>query len=73
MLSPTEKYEIALIICSLDSTKLVGPNSIPSKKLKLLRNHTSCQLIDIFNMPFTSGVLPSALKLAKVVTIHKKT
>ena len=32
----------------------------------------SCQLVDIFNILFTSGVSPSALKIAKVVSVHKK-
>ena len=65
-------HEIALIISSLDSTKSVGPSSIPPKILKLLKNDTSCQLVDILNMSFTSGVFPSALKIAKVVPVHKK-
>ena len=70
--SPTDKDEIALIISLLDSTKSVGPNSIPTEILKLLKNNNSCQIVDILNMSFTSGVFPSALKLAKVIPIHKK-
>ena len=57
---------------SLDSTKSVGPNSIPTKILKLLKNDISGQLVDIFNMSFTSGIFPSALKLAKVIPVYKK-
>ena len=71
-IGPTDKDEIALIISSLDSTKSIGPNSIPTKILKLLKNDISCQLIDIFNMSFMSGVFPFALKLAKVVPVHEK-
>ena len=59
-LSPTDKHELALIISSLDSTKSVGPNSIPTNILKLLKNGISCQLADILNMSFTSGVFLSA-------------
>ena len=70
--SPTDRDEIALIISSLDSTKSVGPNIIPTKILKLLKNDISCQLVDIFNMSFTSGVFPTAIKIAKVVSVHKK-
>ena len=44
----------------------------PTKLLKLLVNDISSQLADISNMSFTSGVFPSALKIAKVVRIHKK-
>ena len=57
--SPIDKYEIALIISSLDSTKSVGPNSIPTEILKLLKNNNSCQIVDILNMSLTSGVFPS--------------
>ena len=35
-LSPTDKYEIINIISSLDPIKSTGPNSIPTKILKLL-------------------------------------
>ena len=72
IISPTDKDEIALMISSLDSTKSVGPNGIPTKILKLLKNDISCQLVDIFNMLFTSGVFPYTLKIAKVVPVHKK-
>ena len=37
---------------------IVGPNSILIKILKFLKNDISCQLTDIFNMLFTSGVFP---------------
>ena len=57
---------------SLDSTKSVGPKITPTKTLKLLKNDISCQLADIFNMSFASGAYPSALKITKVVPVHKK-
>ena len=38
----------------------------------MLKNDVSCQLVNIFNMSFTSSVFPSALKLAKVFPVHKK-
>ena len=71
-LSPTDKYEIINIISSLDPNKSTGPNSIPTKILKLLKNDISTQLSDIFNVSFSTGVFPSILKIAKVVPIHKK-
>ena len=49
-LTPTDKNEIAFIISSLDSHKSSGPNSIPVKILKLLKNDISQQLSDIFNV-----------------------
>ena len=71
-LSPTDKYEIINIISSLDPNKSTGPNSIPTKILKLLKNDISTQLSDIFNVSFSTGVFPSILKRAKVVPILKK-
>ena len=71
-LTPTDKNEISLIISSLNSHKSSGPNSIPVKILKLLKNDISQQLSDIFNMSFPTGQFPSVLKIAKVIPIHKK-
>ena len=50
---------------SLDSNKSSGPNSIPVKILKLLKNDICHQLSDIFN-------IPSVLKITKVIAIYKK-
>ena len=70
--SPTDKKEIESVISSLDSNKLVGPNSIPTKILKLLKNDISSRLSEIFDISFSSGVFPSILKTAKVIPVHKK-
>ena len=69
--SPTDKTEIEDVILSLDSNKSIGPNSIPTKILKLLKDDISSQLSEIFNISFSS-VFPSILKTAKVIPIHKK-
>ena len=71
-LTPTDKNEIAFIKSSLDSYKSSGPNSIPVKILKLLKNDISQQLSDIFNMSFLTGQFPSVLKIAEVIPMHKK-
>ena len=71
-LSPTSKYEIQNIISSLNSNKSVGPSSIPTRILKLLKNDISTQLIDIFNISFSTGIFPTILKVAKVVLVHKE-
>ena len=68
---PTDKTEIENVISSLDSNKPVGPNSIPTKVLRLLKNDISSQLSEIFNISFSSGVFPSTLKTAKVIPVHK--
>ena len=56
----------------MNSNKSVGPNSIPTRILKLLKNNISTQLADIFNISFSTGVFPTILKVAKVVPVHKK-
>ena len=71
-LSPTDKCEIINIIFSLDPNKSTGPNNVPTKILKLLKNYISTQLSDIFNASFSTGIFPSILKIAKVVPIYKK-
>ena len=70
--STTDKTEIESVISSLDSNKSVGPNSIPTKILKLLKSNVPSQLSEICNISFFSGVFPSMLKIAKVIPIHKR-
>ena len=71
-LSPTDKNEIISIISALDSQKASGPNSIPIKILKLMKNDISDQLAVLFNLSFTTGSFPTILKTSKVTPICKK-
>ena len=71
-ITPTDAHEVNLIISSLNSDKSTGPNSLPTKIFKLLKNDISTHLADIFNLSFSSGVFPSILKIAKVIPVHKK-
>ena len=72
LVSPTDKTEIENVISSLDFDKSVGPNSIPTKVLKFLKNDMSSQLSEIFIISFFSGVFPSILKTAKFIALRKK-
>ena len=47
-IQPTDSDEIANIISTLNMNKSSGPNSIPYKKLNLLKNNISKQLADLF-------------------------
>ena len=47
-ITPTDAHEVN-IISSLNSDKSTGPNSLPTKILKLLKNEISTHLADIFN------------------------
>ena len=53
---PTDSEDGVSIISSLSDNKSSGPNSIPSKILKLLKKDISIQLADIFNLSFSSGI-----------------
>ena len=57
---------------SLNSNKASDPNSIPCRILFPLKNEILKQLVDLFNLSFMTGVLPSVLKTAKVVPVLKK-
>ena len=71
-ISPTDSNEISDIISNLKSGKSQGPNGIPTKILLLLKNEISNILADLFNKSFINGIFPSALKIAKIIPIHKK-
>ena len=65
------RFNISFFESAIDSNKSAGPNSIPTKALKLLKNDISSQVSGIFNISFSSSIFPSILKTAKVITIHK--
>ena len=64
-ITPTDSEELISIISSLNDNKPSGPNSIPTRILKLLKKDTLTQLVDIFNLSFSSGIYPSPLKTIK--------
>ena len=57
---------------SLNPSKAIGPNSIPTKILKLLINDVSSQLTELFNLSFSRGVFPLILKTSNVIHVYKK-
>ena len=71
-ITPTDAHKVNLIISSLNSDKSTGPNSLPIRIFKLLKNEISTHLAEIFSLSFLSGVFPSILKIAKVIPVHKK-
>ena len=72
IITPTDAHEVNIIISSINSNKSTGPNSLPTKILKLLKNGISTHLAAIFNLSFSSGVFPFLLKIAKVIPVLKK-
>ena len=65
-LTPTLPDEIQEIIKSLNNKKATGPNSIPTKVLKVFSKTISIPLANLINLSFECGIFPMSLKL-----IHK--
>ena len=62
--------EVLEIINQLEN-KSAGPNSIPVNLLKLIPDLIIVPLCKIISNSFSSGVFPDALKICKVIPIHK--
>ena len=62
--------DVIKIIQSLPS-KGTGPTSIPLRMLKVAADLIAIPLCYIINISFTTGVFPDALKVAKVLPLHK--
>ena len=63
--------EITDIIKSLNASKSTGPSSIPTKLLLLIPDLIILPLCKIINNSFMTGIFPDALKIVKVIPIHK--
>jgi len=72
IIKPTDSKEIEQIIKEFDTSKSVGPNSLPPKVLKLISSLISKPLADICNKSFITGIFPILLKISKINPIHKK-
>ena len=72
MISPTSNNEIIDIISNMDTSKSVGPNSIPNQLIQSIKNSIATPLANIFNKSFLSGIFPDFFKLTKIIPIHKK-
>ena len=69
----TNSEEVISIISSLSDNKSSGPNSIPTRILKLLKKDISTHLVDIFNLYFSSENTLLLYKLLKLLPYIKKT
>lgn len=66
MLTPTCRQEMAEIIGSLKPKSSAGYDEISAKLLKFCESELIDPLVNITNKSFSSGIFPSALKIAKV-------
>ena len=64
--------DIIEIISNLKHKKSVGPNSIPTKILRLLTGDISEHLSIIFNTSFATGIFSEKLNVAKDIPIYQK-
>ena len=71
-LSPVTANEIEVEIAKLNTSKAVGPSSIPIVILKILKCELSGPLETIFNSSFLTGIVPDKFKMARVIPIFKK-
>ena len=71
-LEPIVKEEVLKEITKLQENKSPGPDDISAKIIKITKEIISPCLTHIFNTSIQSGIYPDALKLSKVIAIHKK-
>ena len=71
-LTPTTSHEVLDVVNAFKKNKSLGPNSIPNNILGFVSSEISPFISKLINLSFETGVFPSALKLAKVVPVHKK-
>ena len=67
-----DRMEVETLISTLNGRKAVGPNSIPSSILYMLKSEISIPLSKIFNLSLMTGIYPDKLKISKTIPIFKK-
>jgi len=72
LIKPTTPQEIQNIISKLDTSKSVGPNSIPNQLIQSISESISTPLTNIFNSSFSNGIFPEFLKISTIIPIYKK-
>ena len=69
---PVNQNEVHHIIKTFKNNKSPGADNIGPKILKEIAHEVIPPLTYIFNLSFSTGVVPDSLKLAKVIPIYKK-
>ena len=70
--APVDPCEVHNIILTLKDNKSPGTDNFGPKIMKEINQEIVLPLTHIFNLSFTTGVVPDALKLAKVIPVYKK-
>ena len=71
LITLTTDEEISHIISGLNIRKSTGPNSIPTKVMKQIKDVISATLAKLTNRSFHNGAFPNILKIAKVISFFK--
>ena len=71
LITPTTDEKISDIISDLNIRKSTGPNSIPTKVMKQIKDVISAALAKLINISFHNGVFLNILKIAKVIPIFE--
>ena len=55
----------------MKTNKAIGPNSIPTKILKMSHHIIAKPLVYLINLSFSTGVFPDLLKIANTISVLK--
>jgi hypothetical protein len=69
---PVDAAEVMHLICQLNGSKSPGPDDIGPRLIKDSATALCQPLVHIFNLSFTTGIVPDQLKIAKVIPVFKK-
>ena len=70
-ITPTTDEEISEIISDLNIRKSTGPNSIPTKVMKQIKDVILAPLAKLIYRSIHNGVFPNILKIAEVIPFFK--
>ena len=71
-LTPVNHKELESLIKEMNTSKSVGPYSIPTNIFKLSCSVLSKPLVKLINFSFSEGTFPNLLKFANVIPVFKK-
>jgi Reverse transcriptase (RNA-dependent DNA polymerase) len=69
---PTNKLELLKLIGNLNINKSPGADNIGAKLVRQSADAIIDPLVYIYNLSFSTGIVPNELKIAKVISIYKK-
>ena len=72
IIEPTNNDKVLSVIKQFKNGKATDPNSLNTILMKKCVKEISKPLELLFNMSFSNGIFPESLKLANIISIHKK-